>query len=257
MYKIKQWAKFVLSLDDSVSSLILALWYFRIGGWGEGFSSVQFSRSVVSDSLWPHELQHARPPCPSPIPGAYPNSKGEGLEAIKSKRPGYHRRKEWPRKTKWLTPVHTAQDHSVSLLAHSLGHRHPCALPPGLKQIYWVPFIGRMRSFIYLFLKSTNGKKIVFGCTRSLLWHSESLVVAYGILFPDQWLNPSPLHWEHVVLVTGPPGKSQNEIILKSYKFGEHSLLLPGNFIPQHLNKNMTVNTLFEWTYKLLASVKH
>ena len=30
--------------------------------------SVQFSRSVVSDSLWPHELQHARPPCPSPTP---------------------------------------------------------------------------------------------------------------------------------------------------------------------------------------------
>ena len=30
------------------------------------FSSVQFGRSVVSDSLRPHELQHARPPCPSP-----------------------------------------------------------------------------------------------------------------------------------------------------------------------------------------------
>ena len=38
------------------------------------FSSVQFSSSVVSDSLWPHELQHARPPCPSPIPGFHPNS---------------------------------------------------------------------------------------------------------------------------------------------------------------------------------------
>ena len=32
------------------------------------FSSVQFSHSVVSDSLWPQELQHARPPCPSPTP---------------------------------------------------------------------------------------------------------------------------------------------------------------------------------------------
>ena len=31
-------------------------------------SSVQFSRSVVSDSLRPHELQQARPPCPSPTP---------------------------------------------------------------------------------------------------------------------------------------------------------------------------------------------
>ena len=38
------------------------------------FSSVQFSRSVVSDSLQPHELQHARPPCPSPTQGVYSNS---------------------------------------------------------------------------------------------------------------------------------------------------------------------------------------
>ena len=37
------------------------------------FSSVQFSHSVVSDSLRPHELQHARPPCPSPTPGVYSN----------------------------------------------------------------------------------------------------------------------------------------------------------------------------------------
>ena len=36
-------------------------------------SSVQFSRSVVSDSLWPHEPQHARPLCPSPSPGVHPN----------------------------------------------------------------------------------------------------------------------------------------------------------------------------------------
>ena len=37
------------------------------------FSSVQFSRSVMSDSLWPHESQHSRPPCPSPTPGVHPN----------------------------------------------------------------------------------------------------------------------------------------------------------------------------------------
>ena len=35
--------------------------------------SVQFSRSVVSDSLGPHELQHSRPPCPSPTPGVHSN----------------------------------------------------------------------------------------------------------------------------------------------------------------------------------------
>ena len=37
--------------------------------WG----SVQLSHSVVSDSLWPHELQHARPSCPSLTPGVHPN----------------------------------------------------------------------------------------------------------------------------------------------------------------------------------------
>ena len=36
--------------------------------------SVQFSHSVMSDSLWPHESQHARPPCPSPTPRVHPNS---------------------------------------------------------------------------------------------------------------------------------------------------------------------------------------
>ena len=39
----------------------------------DSVSSVQFSSSVVSNSLWPHELQHARPPCPSPTPRVHPN----------------------------------------------------------------------------------------------------------------------------------------------------------------------------------------
>ena len=38
------------------------------------FSSVLFSCSVVSDSLWPHESQHTRPSCPSPTARVYPNS---------------------------------------------------------------------------------------------------------------------------------------------------------------------------------------
>ena len=37
------------------------------------FSSVEFSHSAMSNSLWPHEPQHARPPCPSPTPGVHPN----------------------------------------------------------------------------------------------------------------------------------------------------------------------------------------
>ena len=40
----------------------------------KGFNSVQCSRSVVSDSLWPHESQYTTPPCSSPTPRVYSNS---------------------------------------------------------------------------------------------------------------------------------------------------------------------------------------
>ena len=44
------------------------------GGWEDvRLSSVQFSHSVMPDSLWSHESQHARPPCPSLTPGVLPN----------------------------------------------------------------------------------------------------------------------------------------------------------------------------------------
>ena len=39
--------------------------------WNSAFSSVQFSQSVMFDSLRPHRLQYAKPPCPSPTPGVY------------------------------------------------------------------------------------------------------------------------------------------------------------------------------------------
>ena len=52
----------------TVSSVFPLLFLFT------SVQSVQFSCSVVSDSLWPHGLQHARPPCPSPTPRVHPNS---------------------------------------------------------------------------------------------------------------------------------------------------------------------------------------
>jgi len=52
----------IYSLSPAVSRVILI------------FSSVQFSFSVVSDSLRPHESQHTRPPCPLLTPGVYSNS---------------------------------------------------------------------------------------------------------------------------------------------------------------------------------------
>ena len=52
---------------DSWFLSFVVLMFFKV--------SVQFSRSVVSDSLWPHESQHARPPCPSPTPGVHSDSR--------------------------------------------------------------------------------------------------------------------------------------------------------------------------------------
>ena len=46
----------------------------NMDNYGKPISSVQFSCSVMPDSLQPYELQHARPPCPSPTPRVYPNS---------------------------------------------------------------------------------------------------------------------------------------------------------------------------------------
>ena len=57
--------------------LIKLLWIFMprsLCGHMYLFSSVQFSHTVVSDSLRPHEPKHARSPCPSPTPRVYPNS---------------------------------------------------------------------------------------------------------------------------------------------------------------------------------------
>ena len=72
IFFIQQWPTLFLSLFPNPStaiSLELKIVPFKgklLGVYSKhchGFSSVQFSRSVVSDSLWPHESQHARPPC--------------------------------------------------------------------------------------------------------------------------------------------------------------------------------------------------
>ena len=55
-------------------SMLWYKWMFQSYFKMHNLYSVQFSCSVMSDSLQPHELQHARPPCPSPTPRVYPNS---------------------------------------------------------------------------------------------------------------------------------------------------------------------------------------
>ena len=57
-----------------ICNLIIRFSEAKIYRTSRAISSVQFSRSVMSDSLWPHRLQHTRPPCPSPTPGVHSNS---------------------------------------------------------------------------------------------------------------------------------------------------------------------------------------
>ena len=60
----------------TVKTIALTRWTFvsKVMSLLFNMLSVQFSHSVVSDSLRPHELQHTRTPCPSPTPGVYSNS---------------------------------------------------------------------------------------------------------------------------------------------------------------------------------------
>ena len=66
---------FTDSLEDlSIGFSGVKVFYYYCVPLSCSFTSVQFSPSVMSDSLQPHGLQHARPPCPSPAPGVYSNS---------------------------------------------------------------------------------------------------------------------------------------------------------------------------------------
>ena len=62
-----------VSLAVSSVNLFVGPFFFLISSSHTALDAVSFSHSVVSDSLWPHGLQHARPPCPSPTPEVYSN----------------------------------------------------------------------------------------------------------------------------------------------------------------------------------------
>ena len=75
------------------------------------FSSVQFSRSVMSDSLRPLESQHARPPCPSPTPGVQSDSRPSSRWC----HPATHLQTWCPIVTEWETWAAHAQSSKASV----------------------------------------------------------------------------------------------------------------------------------------------
>ena len=68
-------SQYSTSVDEKTGWVLKLHYILGYNFLGRGFNClVQFIRSLVSDSLWPHGLQHTRPPCPSPTPGAHSNS---------------------------------------------------------------------------------------------------------------------------------------------------------------------------------------
>ena len=65
----------VLQIYQSVACFFITFIVLKNQQQVLAFSSVQFSGSVMSSSLWSHELQHPRPPCPSPSPRVHSNSR--------------------------------------------------------------------------------------------------------------------------------------------------------------------------------------
>ena len=76
MTRVLQLVYSITSLGKCLSKFnqFLSSTYHKKFLWNVQFTSVQFSRSVMSNSLWPHESQHARPPCSSPSPVVHSDS---------------------------------------------------------------------------------------------------------------------------------------------------------------------------------------
>ena len=71
---VQQTCHRMFAFSKQLFSILALIWSSNPPTWIPTLpQSVQFRRSAVSNSLWPHGLQHARPPCPSPTPRVHPN----------------------------------------------------------------------------------------------------------------------------------------------------------------------------------------
>ena len=77
----------IIFFVNKIFILIILLLFFSRDSYASIITLVQFSCSVVSDSLLPHELQHARPPSPSPTPGVHSDSRPSISDAIQPSHP--------------------------------------------------------------------------------------------------------------------------------------------------------------------------
>ena len=131
------------------------------------FSSVQCSRSVVSDSLRPHESQHARPPCPSPTPGVHPDYSIElclltrSLQDLKAKcKFVFFLSKLWvrvsphvyldPKRWSWISSIIRERISGGFCGIHFPPTPTPCragilSVTPVRKDLFHCPFVDKLR----------------------------------------------------------------------------------------------------------------
>ena len=150
-------------------------------------SSVRFSHSVVSDSLRPHELQHARPPCPSPTPRVHSNSCASSRwchPVISSSVVPF---------CSWPLPLPASGSFPVSQLfawgGQSIGVSASASAPP-MNSKDWSPFFwgGRGISFRMDWLDLLA----VQGTLKSLLQHhsSKASILQHSAFFSVQLSHP-------------------------------------------------------------------
>ena len=138
-------------------------------------SSVQFSRSVVSDSLWPHESQHTRPPCPSPTPGvhsdSHPSSRWCHLAISSSVVPfssSPHNPSQCQSLFQWVNSTWGGQSTGVSALASFLPK-----ISQGWSPSEWIGWISlQSKGLSRVFSNTTVQKHQFFGAQPSS--HSNS-----------------------------------------------------------------------------------
>ena len=153
-------------------------------------SSVQFSCSVMSDSLWPHEPQNARPPCPSPTPRVYPNScplsRWHHLTILSSVVPFYSCLRSFPASGSFqMSQLVASGGQSIGVSASA------SVLPMNTKDwspLEWTGWISfQSKGLERVFFRTTVQKHQFFGTQPSSQYNSD--IHTWPLEKPYPWLD--------------------------------------------------------------------
>ena len=124
----------------------------------------QFSHSVASDSLWPHESQHARPPCPSPSPGVHSDSCPS---------------------SKWCHPAILSSVAPFCSCPQSL----PASESFPMSHLLWWP------TNVYTWPETLLWASESYPLVYLAVWLESSTVISTSVVGRWNWGLSSPIHW--------------------------------------------------------------